>query len=97
MQGDLAERKCYSMTLRSYCVSAVEGKAMEDCVENVMQVSMMEENEDQKTIRQRDVNYDKKGEPNILKLDLIRHMLVLDPTKRITVAKALQHVNVSKE
>ena len=80
MQGDLAERKCYSMTLRSYCVSAVEGKAMEDCVENVMQVSMMEENEDQKTIRQRDINYDKKGEPNILKLDLIRHMLVLDPT-----------------
>ena len=70
---------------------------MEDCVENVMQVSMMEENEDQKTIRQRDINYGKKGEPNILKLDLIRHMLVLDPTKRITVAKALQHVNVSRE
>lgn len=38
MKGDLAERKCYSMTLRSYCVSAVEGRVMEDCVETVMQV-----------------------------------------------------------
>ena len=85
------------MTLRSYCVSAVEGKAMEDCVENVMQVGMMIENEVQRTIRQRDTNYDKKGETNLLKLDLIRHMLVLDPKKRITVAKALQHVSLGRE
>ena len=35
---------------------------------------------------------DFKGENDKLKLDLIRNMLVLDPNKRITVDRALQHV-----
>ena len=36
--------------------------------------------------------YENKGEEDKLKLDLIRNMLVLDPNKRITVDRALQHV-----
>lgn len=35
---------------------------------------------------------DFKGENDKLKLDLIRNMLVLDPKKRITVERALHHV-----
>ena len=36
--------------------------------------------------------YENKGEEDKLKLDLIRNMLVLDPNKRITVDRTLQHV-----
>ena len=39
-KGEYAEKKCYANTLRSYCVSTIEGEsmAMEDCVESVMMV-----------------------------------------------------------
>lgn len=94
MQGDLADSKCYSFTLRTYCVSAVDGAAvMEDCVTNVMKVDLLCVRYDsQKTIEKRDIYYDSRGESNMQKLDLIRSMLLLDPKKRITVEGALNHV-----
>lgn len=75
-------------------MSTIEGgsSVMEDCVETVMVVRMEWRREAEKTIRQRDVYYENKGEEDKLKLDLIRNMLVLDPNKRITVDRALQHV-----
>ncbi|CBK25263.2 uncharacterized protein [Blastocystis hominis] len=37
--GDKAESKCYAMTMRSYCVSAMDGgPAMKDCIQNVLKV-----------------------------------------------------------
>ena len=83
LQGDLAESKCYSSTLRSYCVSALESSsAMQDWIMNIMK----------KTIQKRDIYYEFKGEEDIEKLDLIRSMLVLDPKKRTTIDNALKHV-----
>lgn len=98
MKGASAEKKCYANTLRSYCVSTIESgsSVMEDCVDKIMTVSEKANNEEKKTIRERDVNNENKGEEDKLKLDLIRNMLVLDPKKRITVDGALQHVGAWK-
>ena len=86
-QGDLAESKCYSNTLRSYCVSAVDTvSTIGDCIENVMK----------KTIQKRDIYYDNRGESNFHKLDLIRSMLVLDPKRRISIDAALNHVRLEE-